>query len=331
MRFRLLASALLIAATGLFAANVTIPLGLQPIAWPADNPYTPEKAELGHLLYFDPRLSADGSVACASCHAPNYAFTDALAVSTGIRQQKGTRNAPTIINGAYSTVQFWDGRATTLEEQAVGPMANLVEMGSTQDEVVTKLKSIPGYRALFAKAFGTEDFTIDHVAKAIATFERTVLSGNSAYDRYQAGNKKALAAPQVRGLKVFQKAKCDKCHKDSLFSDNAFHNLGTGMDKPGPDVGRYSVTHDPKDWGAFKTPTLRDVAETPPYMHDGSLKTLREVVDFYDKGGTLNKNLDKDIKPLKLTSDQRSDLVEFLRALTGDSWQNIKAPDKFPE
>jgi len=331
MRSRRLASALLIAATGLFGANVTIPLGLQPIAWPADNPYTPEKAELGRLLYFDPRLSADGSVACASCHAPNYAFTDALAVSTGIRQQKGTRNAPTIINGAYSTVQFWDGRATTLEEQAVGPMANLVEMGSTQDEVVTKLKSIPGYRALFAKAFGTEDFTIDHVAKAIATFERTVLSGNSAYDRYQAGNKKALAAPQVRGLKVFQKAKCDKCHKDSLFSDNAFHNLGTGMDKPGPDVGRYSVTHDPKDWGAFKTPTLRDVAETPPYMHDGSLKTLREVVDFYDKGGTLNKNLDKDIKPLKLTSDQRSDLAEFLRALTGDSWQNIKAPDKFPE
>ena len=322
---------LLVAAMGLFGENVTVPLGLQAIVWPADNPYTPEKAELGRLLYFDPRLSADGTVSCATCHAPNYAFTDASPVSTGIAHQRGTRNAPSIINGAYSTVQFWDGRAVTLEDQAVGPMANLVEMGSTKDGVVAKLKSIPGYGPLFAKAFGTEDFTIDHVAKAVATFERTVLSGNSPYDRYQAGNKKAMTPPQIRGLKLFQKVKCDKCHKDSIFSDNAFHNLGTGMDKPDPDVGRFAVTHDPKDWGAFKTPTLRDVAETSPYMHDGSLKTLREVVDFYDKGGTLNKNLDKDIKPLKLTSDQRSDLVEFLHALTGDSWQNIKAPDRLPE
>lgn len=210
-------------------------------------------------------------------------------------------------------------------------MANLVEMGNSQDGVVAKLRSIPGYRPLFAKAFGTEDFTIEHVAKALATFERTVLSGNSAYDRYQAGEKKAMSPAQVRGLKVFKKVKCDNCHKDSNFTDNAFHNLGSGMDKPEPDVGRYSVTHDPKDWGAFKTPTLRDVAETPPYMHDGSLKTLKEVVDFYDKGGTLNKNLDKDVKPLKLTVEQRSDLVEFLRALTGDSWQNVQAPDKLPE
>jgi cytochrome c peroxidase len=331
MCFRRWLALFFIAAPGLFAANVPVPLGLQPIAWPSDNPYTPEKAELGRLLYFDPRLSADGSVSCSTCHAPNYAFTDASPVSSGIGHQKGTRNAPTIINGAYSTVQFWDGRASSLEDQAVGPMANLVEMGSTKDAVVSKLKSIPGYRPLFTQAFGTEDFTIDHVAKAIATFERTVLSGNSAYDRFQAGNKKAMSAPQIRGLKVFQKAKCDKCHKDAMFSDNAFHNLGSGLDKPDPDLGRFAVTHDPKDWGAFKTPTLRDIAETSPYMHDGSLKTLREVVDFYDKGGTLNKNLDKDIKPLKLSSDQRSDLVEFLRALTGDSWQNIKAPDKLPE
>ena len=325
------AGTLLVAAVSLFGADVTVPFGLQPIAWPADNPYTPEKAELGRLLYFDPRLSADGSVSCASCHAPNYAFTDALPVSTGIGRQKGLRNAPTIINGAYNTVQFWDGRAATLEDQAVIPLANPIEMGSSREAVVKTLKSIPGYQVLFAKAFGGGDLTIDQVAKAIATFERTVLSGNSPYDRYQAGNKKAMTPPQVRGLKVFQKAKCDKCHKDSIFSDNAFHNLGAGIDKPDPDLGRFAITRDPKDWGAFKTPTLRDIAETPPYLHDGSLKTLREVVDFYDKGGTLNKNLDKDIKPLKLTSEQRSDLVEFLRALTGDSWQNIKAPDKLPE
>jgi cytochrome c peroxidase len=265
MDFRRLAGLLLIGAAGLYAASVTVPLGLQPIAWPADNPYTPEKADLGRLLYFDTRLSSDNSVACATCHAPNYAFTDALPVSSGVGHQKGTRNAPTIINGAY---------------------------GTGQDDVVTKLKAIPGYRTLFAKAFGTEDFTIDHIAKAIATFE---------------------------------------CHKEAIFSDNAFHNLGTGMDKPDPDLGRFAVTHDPKDWGAFKTPTLRDVAETPPYMHDGSLKTLREVVDLYDKGGTLNKNLDKDIKPLKLSSDHRSDLVEFLRARSGDSWQSVKASYKLPE
>ena len=331
MGFRRLAAGLLFAISGSLGSDLTIPLGLPPIAWPADNPYTPEKADLGRLLYFDPRLSADNSVSCATCHAPKYAFTDALPVSDGIGHQKGARNAPSIINGAYSTVEFWDGRAPSLEQQAIGPMANPVEMGNTQDGVVSKLKAIPGYRSLFAKAFGTEDFTIDQVAKAIATFERTVLSGNSPYDRYQAGNKKAMTAPQIRGLKLFQKVKCDKCHKDSNFTDNAFHNVGVGIDQPHPDEGRYAVTHDAKDWGAFKTPTLRDVAETPPYMHDGSIKTLKEVVDLYDKGGKLNKNLDKDIKPLKLTSDQRADLVEFLRALTGDSWQKTQAPDKLPE
>jgi len=331
MDFRRSAGLFLIAAAGLYGASVTVPLGLQPIAWPADNPYTPEKADLGRLLYFDTRLSADNSVSCATCHAPNYAFTDALPVSNGIGHQKGTRNAPTIINGAYATVQFWDGRASTLEQQAVGPMANLVEMGNTQEGVVTKLKAIPGYRTLFAKAFGTEDFTIDHVAKAIATFERTVLSGNSPYDRYQAGNKKAMSPPQIRGLKVFQKAKCDKCHKDAVFSDNAFHNLGTGMDKPDPDVGRFAVTHDPKDWGAFKTPTLRDVAETAPYMHDGSLKTLEEVVEFYNKGGIPNKNLDPNIRKLNLTEQDKKDLVAFLKALNGEGWQDVQSPAEFPQ
>jgi cytochrome c peroxidase len=205
-------------------------------------------------------------------------------------------------------------------------------MGESPEEMLKRLQSIPGYRAWFAKVFGTEDFTLDHVAKAIATFERTVLSGNSAFDRYKAGDKKALAPAQVRGMNIFiKKAKCDKCHEGMNFTTHDFHNLGVGADKPDPDVGRYAVTKNPKDWGAFKTPTLRDIAETAPYMHDGSLKTLREVVDFYDKGGVLNKNLDPDIKPLKLTVDERNDLVEFLRALSGQGWQNIKAPEKFPE
>ena len=313
-------------------ATIPAPLGLLPVVWPSDNPYTPEKAELGRLLYFDVRLSADNTISCATCHSPKYAFTDSMPVSTGIRGQRGNRSAPTIINRAYSLAQFWDGRAATLEEQAKGPMANSIEMGNTHEVIVDKLKGIAGYRVLFAKVFGTEDFTIDHAAKAIATFERTVLSGNSAYDRYKAGDKKAMTQAQVRGMNVFfKKAKCDKCHDGQNFTTNDYHNLGVGADKPDADVGRFAVTKDPKDWGAFKTPTLRDIAETPPYMHDGSVKTLREVVDFYDKGGTLNKNLDKDVKPLKLTVDERNDLVEFLRALSGQGWQNIKAPEKFPE
>jgi cytochrome c peroxidase len=313
-------------------ANLSVPLGLLPVPFPSDNPYTPDKAELGRILYFDTRLSADNSVSCATCHAPQYGFTDAMPVSIGIRKQRGTRSAPTVINRAYSLAQFWDGRAPTLEEQVKGPMANPIEMGNTHDAVIQNLRSIPGYRAMFAKVFGTEEVDIDHVAKAIATFERTVLSGNSPYDRYKAGDKKAMSQSQVRGMNIFfKKTKCDKCHDGMNFTTNDYHNLGVGMDQPNPDLGRFIVTKDPKDRGAFKTPTLRDCAETAPYMHDGSLKTLKEVVEFYDKGGILNKNLDADIKPLKLTADEKSDLVEFLRALSGTGWQNIKAPDKFPE
>jgi cytochrome c peroxidase len=308
------------------------PLGLMPIIWPADNPYTPEKVELGRLLYFDPRLSADGSVSCASCHSPKFAFTDGAAVSTGIKGQKGGRSAPTVINRAYSLAQFWDGRAATLEEQAKGPMANPIEMASTHDAVVDTVKKIAGYRVLFAKAFGTEDITIDHVAKAIATFERTILSGNSAYDRYKAGQKTALTLSQVRGLQLFTgKARCDECHEGINFSSNAYANLGIGSDKPEPDVGRFAVTKNPKDWGTFKTPTLREIANTGPYMHDGSLKTLEEVVDTYDKGGVPNQNLDSRIKALHLTDQDKKDLVAFLRSLSGEGWQQIKAPEKLPE
>ncbi len=302
------------------------------MVWPSDNPYSPEKVELGRILFFDKRLSVDNTVACATCHSPEHAFTDGQPVSTGIRGQHGGRSAPTVINRGYSLAQFWDGRAPTLEEQAKGPIANSLEMGDNLDKIIDKLKAVPGYRALFAKAFGAEDFTTDQVVKAIATFERTVLSGNSAYDRYKAGNKKALTPAQIRGMNVFfKKSKCDKCHDGMNFTTNDYHNLGVGADKPQPDEGRYAVTKNPKEWGAFKTPTLRDVAESAPYMHDGSLQTLHDVVEFYDKGGVLNKNLDSDIKPLKLTVDEKADLVEFLRGLSGQGWQNIKAPDKFPE
>jgi cytochrome c peroxidase len=309
-----------------------VPLGLLPVQWPKDNPYSPAKAELGKLLYFDTRLSKDNTVSCATCHSPKFAYTDGLPVSAGIKGQKGGRSAPTVINRAYSLAQFWDGRAATLEEQAKGPIQNPIEMGESHESVIAKLRGIAGYRKLFKDVFGTEDFTIDHVAMAIATFERTVLSGNSPYDRYQAGNKTAMTPSQIRGLNVFlNKAKCDQCHEGINFTSNAYHNLGVGMDKPSPDEGRFGVTKNAADWGAFKTPTLRDIARTAPYMHDGSLKTLEEVVDFYDKGGTPNHNLDEKIKPLKLSDQDKKDLVAFMHALNGEGWQKIQPPTKFPE
>ena len=309
-----------------------VPLGLLPVQWPKDNPYSPAKWELGRALYYDTRLSADGTVSCATCHSPKLAFTDNLPVSTGIRGQKGGRSAPTVINRAYSLAQFWDGRAGTLEEQAVGPMQNPIEMGHSHGAIVQTLSGIPGYQAMFKAAFGSENITIELAGKAIATFERTVLSGNSAYDRYRAGDKKALTAVQIRGWKVFKdKAKCDQCHEGVNFTTNEYHNLGVGMDKPDPDEGRFVVTHKDADRGAFKTPTLRDIARTAPYMHDGSLKTLEDVVEFYDKGGTLNKNLDEKMKRLSLTADEKRSLVEFMKGLNGEGWQQMTAPSALPK
>jgi cytochrome c peroxidase len=308
------------------------PLGLMPIIWPSDNPYSAQKAYLGRLLYFDTRLSADGTVACGTCHKPELAFTDGAAVSIGIKGQKGTRNSPTVLNRAYSLAQFWDGRAMTLEAQVLGPMSNPVEMGSTHMAVVKTLRSVTGYRALFTRVFGSDEITIDRVAKAIATFERTIQSGNAPYDRYKAGNANAMTAQQIHGMNIFvNKAKCDQCHEGINFTSNSYANLGVGLDKPKPDLGRYTVTKDPKDWGAFKTPTLREVEHTAPYMHDGSLKTLAEVVDFYDKGGNPNKNLDEKMKKLSLTDVEKKDLVEFMKALSGEGWQKILAPQIFPQ
>ena len=321
------------AACSLFAQeDIRIPLGLLPIQWPADNPYTKAKAELGKLLYFDKRLSADGSVSCANCHHPKFAFADGAGVSVGIKGQKGGRSAPTVFNRAYSLAQFWDGRAATLEEQAKGPMANPIEMGNTHEALVSKLRTVPGYRARFKEVFGTEEMDIDHVAKAIATFERTVLSGNSAYDRFKAGNKTAMSPEQVRGMQLFfGKARCDSCHEGINFTTNAYHNLGVGTDKPEPDEGRFIVTKNPADWGAFKTPTLREVARTAPYMHDGSMATLEEVVDLYDKGGLPNKNLDKTLRKLNLTAQEKKDLIAFLHALSGEGWQEFQEPTEFPQ
>jgi cytochrome c peroxidase len=309
-----------------------LPLGLVDRVWPAENPFSLEKAELGRLLFFDKRLSVDDTVSCADCHNPKFAFTDGQAVATGVRGQKGGRSAPTVINRVYSVEQFWDGRAPTLEEQAKGPIANPIEMANTHEAVVARLKTIKGYGPLFKRAFGSDEITIDLVAKAIATFERTIVSGNSPYDRYKSGNKTALSESARRGMDIFfNKTKCDQCHFGINFTDGSFVNLGVGMDKPEPDLGRYLFTKRESDKGAFKTPTLREIAHTAPYMHDGSLAALEDVVEFYNKGGTPNPNLDKRMKKLDLTEQDKKDLVEFLKSLSGEGWQHAQAPNSLPQ
>ena len=314
------------------------PLGLPKVQWPEDNPYSSAKVELGRFLYFDNRLSSDASVSCASCHAPEKAFADGNPVSTGIGGQKGGRSAPTVINQAYNTWQFWDGRAASLEEQAKGPIANPIEMTAEKSAdaahaaVVKRLKGVPGYVKMFEKAFGTKDMTIDHVAKAIATFERTVYSGNAPFDRYNEGDKQAMSESQIRGMDVFfNKAACDSCHIGFNFTDGSYENIGIGMDQPKPDLGRFVVSNREEDKGAFKTPTLREVEHHAPYMHDGSIKTLADVVEHYNKGGIKNPYLNQRIKPLNLTDQDKKDLVDFLKALSGEGWQHIQAPAKFPE
>jgi cytochrome c peroxidase len=314
------------------------PLGLPAVQWPDDNAYSDAKAELGRLLYFDKRLSSDHTVACASCHAPEKAFTDGAAVSSGIGGQKGGRSAPTVINRAYSTSQFWDGRADSLEEQAKGPIANPIEMTAEKDADLAhegslkRLRAVAGYVKRFEQVFGGKKFDIDHVAKAIATFERTVYSGNSPFDRYNTGEKDALTPPQQRGMNIFfNKTACDSCHLGFNFTDGSYVNVGIGMDRDEPDFGRYIVSGRDEDRGAFKTPTLREIEYTGPYMHDGSLKTLEEVVEHYNKGGIKNPYLDRRIKPLNLTKQEKSDLVAFLKALSGEGWRQIVEPTKFPE
>jgi cytochrome c peroxidase len=310
-----------------------LPLGLKSAPEiPSDDPVTDAKVELGKLLYFDKRLSGDGTVSCATCHDPSKGWTDRAPVSTGIRGQRGGRSAPTVLNAAYMEVQFWDGRAKTLEDQAKGPIQNPIEMGSTHEETVKRVAKVKGYAPYFKAAFGDETVDIDRVAKAIATFERTILTGNAPYDRWLAGDKDAMSASAVRGQALFNdpaKGNCAICHDGFNFSDSDFHNLGVGMKAKKPDLGRFDVTKTEKDKGAFKTPTLRNLADTAPYMHDGSEKTLDDVVAFYDKGGEKNPQLDGRIHPLGLTPGERADLVAFLNALNGDKVA-VAAP-KLPE
>ncbi len=324
--------------------QIKAPLGLPRVPVPKDNPPTAETIALGRRLYYDPRLSADNTVACATCHNPKFGFTDGQPVSTGIRGQKGGRSAPSVFNAAYYTVQFWDGRAPSLEKQAEGPVQNPIEMGHTLEGAVKKLAADPSYRAAFERAFGRAPITYQMVAKSIASFERTVISGNSPFDRYfYGGDKKALSKAARRGLEVFRnpkKGNCATCHtigeKHALFADNKFHNLGVGaISLPDRvelgDLGRYQASKKNTDRGAFKTLSLRNVALTGPYMHDGSLKTLKDVVDFYVGGGNSNPYRDPKIKSLDfLTGQEREDLVAFMESLTGEIPSNVGPPKPKP-
>ena len=299
-------------------------LGLDPyLPIPEDNPITDEKIALGRALYFDPRLSIDGTVSCATCHDPKEGWSNGEAVATGVGGQRGGRSSPTVINAAYSPFQFWDGRASSLEEQALGPIQNPIEMGHTLEGMISGLTEIEGYRESFEKVFG-DGITAENVAKAIAAFERTLLSGNSPVDRFEVGEEDAISESAKRGLKIFKskKGNCSTCHAGFNFTDDIFHNLGVGWNATERDLGRWAVLPEGErkesDKGAFKTPTLRDIALTAPYMHDGSEKTLMEVVEFYERGGQPNPHLDKEIKPLTLTDQDKDDLIELLKALTGD-------------
>ncbi|MBL8074468.1 MAG: c-type cytochrome [Nitrospira sp.] len=300
---------------------------------PADNPLTKEKIELGRALFFDKRMSKDNTIACASCHMAKKGFGDGMPVSTGIKGQKGGRSAPVSFNRVYSKAQFWDGRAATLEDQSIGPFANPIEHGfASHDEMVAKMKKMPGYRKLFQEVFGGE-ITIQDVGRAVASFQRTILSGNSAVDKYDlGGDQNALSDSAKRGLELFRgKARCTRCHSGFNFTDEKFHNLGIGWDDNKVDLGRYMETKNPEDIGAFKTPTLREIARTAPYMHDGRFKTLEEVVKFYNQGGVKNPHQDNTIIPLEMTDEEQQDLVAMLKSLNGEGWQHVSPPKSFPK
>jgi cytochrome c peroxidase len=343
--------------------QVGLPAEATQAAIPADNPQTPAKVALGQRLFFDPRLSSDGTIACSTCHDPARAFTDGKAVSTGVAGRAGQRNAPTILNALYNKFQFWDGRATTLEEQAALPIVNSVEMGQPDiAAAAAKIAAIPEYRQDFLDVFGSAP-DARNLVRAIAAYERTQVAFDSPFDHYIAGDTNAIDASARRGWELFNtQAKCNKCHALSEtqrdptnFNDNDFHNIGIGIirhdvvalakkarqllasgDAAAIDqaaiqtnlsaLGRLLVTKKEADTASFKTPNLRNLLMTAPYFHDGSQATLWDVVDHYNKGAGLNNPyLDVDIEPLALTENDIDDLVAFMASLTSPQYKDAAA------
>lgn len=313
-----------------------VPKGVERSFDDLPNPPTPERVRLGRWLFFDKRLSLDGSVSCATCHRPEHGFSEPRPVSAGVHGTLGTRKAPPILNLAWTIYPhfFWDGRSASLEDQALGPVANPAEMGNTHDGMIQTVAAAKGYAQYFKEAFGDERVTKDRIARAIADYERTRLSGNSPWDRWQAGDERAVGDDVKKGhaLFFFGKAACNQCHLGTTFTDSSFHNLGVGYDpatRTFKDDGRYAVSRRDEDRGAFKTPTLREVAHRAPYMHDGSLASLRAVVEFYNRGGVRNPHLSPKLKPLGLTSEEVGQLIAFLEAMGGEGFQD-RPPQAFP-
>jgi len=304
---------------------------------PKNNKLTKERIELGRYLYFDERLSKSGKISCATCHHPHRGWTDLkpVAKAVGHAGRVGPRNSPTILNAAYQKHQFWDGRAKSLEEQALGPIEADVEMNMPLDALEKKIKSIKGYRELFAKAYPGEKITAKTIAKAIASFERTVVSTESPFDKYIKGDKTALTTQQKRGWKLFKgKGHCTDCHDNFNFTDGSFHNIGLhDGELKGKELGRYNVKPRKAWYGVFKTPTLRDVAKSYPYFHDGSVKTLTEATAICGNGGRFDRNVKNKstyMKDRHLTKQEITDIVAFMEALSGPD-VDVKIPTKFPQ
>lgn len=294
-------------------------LGDVPV--PADNPMTDEKVELGKTLYFDPRLSGNNVQSCMSCHAQGAGYGDGMAKFVGFEGVNGARNSPTIINSGYYQENFWDGRAGSLEEQALGPIQSKVEMNQNLDELVTEINAVPTYVDQFNTVFN-DKISADNIAKAIAAFERTIVISDTAFDRYLQGEDDAISAEAKEGMKLFAgKASCISCHAGPLLSDHNYHNLGMSGDD-----GRFAVTNKEEDKGKFRTSGLRGVGHTAPFMHDGSLETLKDVVQYYNVGGGDHENKSDLVKPLNLTEKEVDALVAFLESLSGEI-PNVETPE----
>ena len=291
----------------------------EPMSIPADNPMTTEKVALGRQLFFDERLSIDGSKSCYSCHVCEHGLTDGLPKAIGAGNKQLPRSSPTLWNIGYHKEFYWDGRSGSLEAQAMAAWkGGNMGVGEKTGEIVAKINALQGYKSQFQKVFQS-DATPENIMKAIAAYERTIISGDTAWDRWKAGDNTAISTSAYRGWNIFQAIKCNNCHDGVLFTDQQYHNVGIGMDQKEPDPGRGKVTNKPEDTGAFKTPTLRDIARSAPYFHDGSAKTLEEAVDIMLAGGKPNQYLDKkNLEPHKILPEQREDLLNFLRSLNVD-------------
>jgi cytochrome c peroxidase len=298
------------------------PLGLENLEQfiPEDNPLNKGKIDLGRDLFFDRRLSVDGTVSCDFCHSPLLGFSDGRYFGLGVFGLKSKRNTITLINRIFGKEHFWDGRSKSIEEVIIDHIEDKNVFGNTHENLIKILNGDEDYKEKFEEVFDSE-ITIYGTSMAIASFVRTIISGNSPYDRYVAGDRNALSESAIRGMNLFfsERLNCSICHSGPNFTDEKYHNNGTKIDLSNPDLGRFIVTSKQSDSGKFRTPTLRDISRSSPYMHDGSLKGLDALIDFYDKGGISERYRSTVIKPLNLTYEEKADLKMFLRNLTGEN------------